>query len=182
MKNHLRSCLLALVMCANSALAATIPVPLTQTVVGGISQYSASFGNTIMTAGMFTDTFQFTPSVPISTATAFLHSFTFIPTGAAISLITFTSATLSDGLNSYTLLNSSNTSALSGGTIYSHFAQTANNLVAGPLSLTVNGTAGANTSYAGTISISAVPEPGEWAMMIAGLGVVGLMVRRRRAN
>ena len=29
---------------------------------------------------------------------------------------------------------------------------------------------------------SAIPEPGEWAMMIAGLGVVGLMVRRRRAN
>jgi hypothetical protein len=31
------------------------------------------------------------------------------------------------------------------------------------------------------VSVSAVPEPGEWAMMIAGLGVVGLIARRRRA-
>jgi hypothetical protein len=29
---------------------------------------------------------------------------------------------------------------------------------------------------------SAVPEPGEWAMMIAGLGVVSLIARRRKAN
>jgi hypothetical protein len=31
------------------------------------------------------------------------------------------------------------------------------------------------------VSISPVPEPGEWAMMIAGLGVVGLIARRRRS-
>jgi hypothetical protein len=42
-------------------------------------------------------------------------------------------------------------------------------------------------SYSGTVidnidvsSISAVPEPGEWAMMIAGLGVVSVIARRRK--
>jgi hypothetical protein len=30
------------------------------------------------------------------------------------------------------------------------------------------------------VTLSPIPEPGEWAMMLAGLSVVGLMVRRRR--
>ena len=30
-------------------------------------------------------------------------------------------------------------------------------------------------------NVSAVPEPGEWAMMLSGLGVVGLIARRRKA-
>jgi PEP-CTERM motif len=33
-----------------------------------------------------------------------------------------------------------------------------------------------------TIQVSAVPEPGEWAMMLAGLGVVGAIARRRRSK
>jgi len=32
------------------------------------------------------------------------------------------------------------------------------------------------------VSVTPVPEPAEWAMMIAGLGVVGLIARRRRAD
>lgn len=30
------------------------------------------------------------------------------------------------------------------------------------------------------VMVTAIPEPGEWAMMVAGLGVVGLLARRRR--
>jgi len=30
------------------------------------------------------------------------------------------------------------------------------------------------------VNVAAVPEPGEWAMMLAGLGIVGFMARRRR--
>lgn len=31
-----------------------------------------------------------------------------------------------------------------------------------------------------TVTAAAVPEPGEWAMMLAGIGMMGAMVRRRR--
>jgi hypothetical protein len=37
-----------------------------------------------------------------------------------------------------------------------------------------------NFSLALVPEVSAVPEPGEWAMMIAGLGVVSLIARRRK--
>jgi hypothetical protein len=32
----------------------------------------------------------------------------------------------------------------------------------------------------GNVSISAVPEPGTWALMILGFGAVGLTMRRKR--
>jgi len=33
-----------------------------------------------------------------------------------------------------------------------------------------------------SLNVAAVPEPGEWAMMLAGLGVVGLIAKRRRQS
>ena len=54
--------------------------------------------------------------------------------------------------------------------------------------LVVNGTAGtsagANASFAGTLSFDgtpAVPEPATWAMMLLGFGAVGFGMRRRSA-
>jgi hypothetical protein len=35
---------------------------------------------------------------------------------------------------------------------------------------------------ADNFAVSAIPEPGEWAMMVAGLGVVSLIARRRKAK
>jgi hypothetical protein len=40
---------------------------------------------------------------------------------------------------------------------------------------------GANDNLQITL-VSAVPEPGEWAMMLSGLAVVGVMARRRRQS
>jgi hypothetical protein len=42
-------------------------------------------------------------------------------------------------------------------------------------------TLGGSTNYTFTLGeVSAVPEPGEYAMLLAGLGVIGAVVRRRR--
>jgi hypothetical protein len=35
------------------------------------------------------------------------------------------------------------------------------------------------SSAYGVVAVESVPEPGEWAMMLAGLGMVGAMIRRR---
>ncbi|MDD2657933.1 MAG: FxDxF family PEP-CTERM protein [Candidatus Pacebacteria bacterium] len=54
-------------------------------------------------------------------------------------------------------------------------------LTAGNYYYKVTGTGGKQLggSYAGILSINPVPEPGELAMMLTGLGLLGVMVRRR---
>ncbi len=56
-------------------------------------------------------------------------------------------------------------------------------LLTGPFTLVVNGTSGANASYSGSINISsvaAVPEPESYALMLAGLSLVGFAARRNK--
>jgi hypothetical protein len=44
----------------------------------------------------------------------------------------------------------------------------------------VVGTAGG--SYAGVLNIAPIPEPGEWALMLIGLGLIGFVAFRRKQN
>lgn len=48
--------------------------------------------------------------------------------------------------------------------------------------LSVSGVAYGNgtASYQGTLAFAAVPEPSTWAMLIAGIGAIGLFLRRRK--
>jgi PEP-CTERM motif len=54
-------------------------------------------------------------------------------------------------------------------------------LVAGTYHLDIFGTLGANLgAYAVTLQAAPVPEPSTYALLLAGLGVVGFVARRRR--
>ena len=49
-----------------------------------------------------------------------------------------------------------------------------------PFVLTLGGTANGKSIYSGELSVTAVPEPETYALLLAGLGVVGFVARRRR--
>jgi len=49
-----------------------------------------------------------------------------------------------------------------------------------PMLLTLMGTPNAQAQYSIDMSVSAVPEPGTYALLLAGLGAIGFVAKRRR--
>ena len=139
---------------------------------GAFGGYSADFGNTIKVAGAFMDSFTFTPDVT-GMAAGSLTTIGFTK-GTDID---FTAATL-NGV-AFTLG--------AGGPGY-NFGYTGIIPTAGALIVKVWGIAAPSrvagsaisASYGGSFAVSPVPEPETYAMMMAGLGLVGFMARRRK--
>lgn len=76
------------------------------------------------------------------------------------------------------------TSSTVGGTQYTFGGFSWNRILADNVSANSPVSGGDRSDYAGqfSFSTSAVPEPGTWAMMLAGFGMIGLGMRSRRSG
>lgn len=168
-------CAAALCCAALSAQAENISinVPLVPNAAAPGS-FSAGVGVTHVAAGTFTDTLTFTGAPGAGFASASLVTIGF----ADSQNINFTSVSLNG--QSFALTSTGGVDVASLSTV--NFS--------GPLVLTVQGVAAAgatigsaiSASYGGTLNISPVPETEPLAMLLAGLGVVALLSRKRLGN
>jgi hypothetical protein len=140
-----------------------------------------------------------------TTATkTFFDDFVFtIPTGLALNSISatldsatfagisgFSESLYSGGVTSYTTTGTNPLAALSAIGTTTTNSLSLNNLAAGTYTLQFSGTLAKATTvlglpvpatgtYATFVTVNAVPEPESYAMLLAGLGLLGFMVRRR---
>lgn len=151
---------------AGAAVAATLAL-------GASSAASAAtlvipFGNTPGTSGGFSD----------------VYTFSFPTAGkASISINSAISGSLTNVnfLHNGVIFNGTPLAVISKGAV--ELLQLVNQPVAAGLqTLTIKGSAQKLGSYTGTISFASVPEPATWAMMILGMGAVGMAMRSRRAK
>jgi len=135
--------------------------------------FSATFGNSGIASGNFSDSFTFTlPTNGLGSGTVTTSASIF----ASPNDLDFTSVTINNMAATLTKLN--------GGLYEVAFANMVP-ITAGQLNtLTVTGLSRGNGAYGGQLSFipnaAAVPEPAAWAMMILGVSMVGFAMRRSR--
>ncbi|MFT5590771.1 MAG: hypothetical protein ACI9ZF_002965 [Bradyrhizobium sp.] len=134
------------------------------------------FGGTHSGTGSFNDVFNFTPASVGGLTTALLSSFNIFGNG-----VTFNSASL----NGVSLIPAPTINPVPGVTVFG-MALGAQPFT-GPLQLLVNGNSmGTINSYTGSLYVTSgtpipppVPEPETYAMMLAGLGLLGFAAHRK---
>jgi PEP-CTERM motif len=134
--------------------------------------FAATFGLTHLEAGAFTDTLTFT-GVQSGQVSAGLLSIGFLPHHD----LSFSSVTLN---GQALMLDQAGPGGLK-------VASSPFMAFSGPITLVVSGVAGPSfttgssvaATYAGMLNVSNVPEPESAALLLAGLGVLGFLSRRR---
>jgi len=142
--------------------------------LGGLPP-SASFSNTV--TGAFTDVWTFnlaSPSVVAASLTNVEISFTGGPSFGGIQ-------GFSAWLNGIPLLPSSTSTNAPPLTVTTQILAGSSTFGPGVYQLKVSGTGitGSSASYGGNIVAAPVPEPESYAMLLAGLGVMGAIAMRR---
>jgi len=153
---------------AAAVLATTASTSFGATIDEGLITADGGFGFSVDKpfSGIFSNTYEFTLSGESELADTVTNSFT-----SKSGYITDFAVLLSGPGVSY---NQAVGTFAGGQGTFVDYAQVGS----GTYFLTVSGTAHSST-YAGSVSVSAVPEPASIALLLAGLGCVGFVAKRR---
>ena len=181
LKSRLTALLAALTLTLAGAAGAT-----TYTTVPSSITATGSFNSNFITTPSFDDYIQFSVGAPNGGATwaALSTNFTSVfGLGSLASALYSGTWSSSAGLPIPVAIGTSGAVPIYPGFSIWFTSGVTGTLAVGNYTLRLQGlTEPGGGSYAGTITLAPVPEPGEWALMMSGLGLIGFMVRRRTSR
>ncbi len=163
------------------ALAASLAVASSAALANNVNNSITVTGGSTPFGALHTDSFDFTDVFTFNVTGTFFTNASLITIGfTPTQNIDFTGAVLTGTPGGPFSLSLSPAGQIETGVTLSQVVLT------GPIYLTVTGktgaTGGAFSSYSGTLNVTPVPEPETYALMLAGLGVIGFVAARRKAG